>query len=131
MMRLQAHSPTPQHLFEEIARQLFSQLMDPAAIGEALREKVAVEGESLEDLLRQWITTLLDLVRMQHMVFRTFKIDLKIDEKSPYSLKAEVIGELLDPQRHEFIQDPAWLKCTEVLIRKDQKEYHAEILLNV
>ena len=91
---------------------------------------MSVEAESLEALLREWITTLLDLVRIQHMVFKTFKIDLKIEEKGPYSLKAEVVGELLDAQRHSFRQDPAWLKCSEALIRKDKGEYHAEIILN-
>ena len=129
-MRLQVQNPILPPLFEEAAQQLFSHLIDPAEVGEALREKVAVEGESLEELLQNWITTLLDLVRVQHMVFRQFKIDLKIAEKGPYSLKAEVIGELLDSQRHSLLQNPAALRCEKVQLDRSGEMYHAEIVLS-
>src|SRR5258706_14915711 len=97
-MRLESRSPIPQELFEDIARQLFSTLVDPKEVGQALREKVAVEGESLEQLMREWVVVLLDLVRVQHMVFSQFRVmELKTPENGPYSLRVEAVGELLDP----------------------------------
>jgi len=129
-MRLESRSQTPQQLFEDIARQLFSSLIDPREVGTALREKVVVEGESLEQLMKELVVTLLDLVRLQHMVFSQFRvIGFKTPENSPYSLQAEAVGELLDPHRHSLSQDLAWLKCSDVQLRKEGEIYYAEIHL--
>ncbi len=129
-IRLEATSQTPQELFEDVARQFFGRLIPPEEVGQALREKVGVDGESLEQLLREWVIVLVDLVRVQHMVFGQFRVTaLQTPEKGPYSLQAEAVGELFDPQRHELAQDISWLKCGPVLLRKDAKGYYAEINL--
>jgi SHS2 domain-containing protein len=126
--RLSVHSPTPEALFEEVARQLFTRLIHLEDVGPALREKIVVEGESLEQLLKEWVMTLGDFVRIQHMIFCRVQIThLKTHPKGPYSLQAEALGELIDPQRHTLQQDPAWLKCKRVSLRKDATGYHTEI----
>ena len=125
-----AHSETPQQLFEDVARQVFTHLIDPRDVGAALREKVAVEGESLEHLLQEWVRTLLDFIRDQKMVFGQFRItELKMPAKGPYSLRAEAVGELLDTHRHFLKQDITRLACREVHLRKEAQKYYAEILL--
>jgi SHS2 domain-containing protein len=125
---LKAQSESPQQLFEDLARQLFKKLIDPQEVGATLREKVAVEGESLEHLLQEWVTTLLDLVRVQNMVFGQFRVtELKMPGKGPYSLRAEAVGELLDTHRHHFIQNVARLACQEVDFRREPQGYSAEI----
>ena len=130
-MRLQATRQNPQDLFEDIASQLFSKLIDPAQVGEALREKVSAEGEGLEHLLEEWVATLLDLVRVQHMVFRQFRVtELKMGEKGPYSLRAEAVGELLDPHRHSLSSETPRMVCREAHLTKDAQGYHAEIHLD-
>jgi SHS2 domain-containing protein len=117
--RIIVDSQTPQELFEEVARQLFTRLIDLEEVGAALREKVAVEGESLEQLLKEWVMVLGDLVRVQHMIFSGIHVThLKTPEKGPYSLQAEAMGELLDLHRHTLKQDPSWLKPRRVTIRK-------------
>jgi SHS2 domain-containing protein len=130
-VRLEAHNESLPRLFEDIAYQLFGHLIDPKDVGEALREKVAVEGESLGQLLREWVATLLEFVQTQHMVFGTFRVtELKTTEKGPYSLRSEAVGELLDAQRHTLKQDVGRLACREANLTKDAKGYHAEIALD-
>jgi SHS2 domain-containing protein len=127
-MRLQSRSATPQALFEDIARQLFSHLIDPGQVGAALREKIAVEGESLEHLLHEWVVALLDLVRVQRMVFSAFKVSgLETPGKGPYVLQAEAVGELLDVQRHALAAETTALDCREVHLFKEGAVYRAEI----
>jgi SHS2 domain-containing protein len=129
-MRLRATSQTPQGLFEAIASQLFSHLIQPSQVGEALREKVSAEGEGLEHLLEEWVAALLDLVRVQHMVFREFRVtELNMGEKGPYSVRAEAVGELLDPHRHSLSAATPRLACREAHLTKDAAGYHAEIEL--
>ena len=128
---IKAHSPSPPELFEDIARKLFRLLIDPKDVGAALREKVAVEGESLEHLLHEWVTALMDLVRTQKMVFSQFRVtELKMPEKGPYSLRAEAVGELLDPHRHPLRVEPSRLVRGETHLRKESQIYYAEIVLN-
>jgi SHS2 domain-containing protein len=130
-MHLKAHSTSPSALFEDLAQQLFNSLIDPQDVGAALREKIAVDGESLEQLLREWIEALLGLVRVQHMVFSQIRIlKLQTPDKGPYTLQAEAVGELLDSQRHVLDEKIAWLKCTQVQLRKSGEEYSAEVILS-
>jgi SHS2 domain-containing protein len=127
-MRVRATNPTPQGLFEAIASQLIGQIIKPDQVGEALREKVSAEGEGLEHLLEEWVAALLDLVRIQHMVFREFRVtELKMGEKGPYSVRAEAVGELLDPHRHSLNPSTPRLACREAHLIKDAAGYHAEI----
>ena len=127
---LQAAGVTLQDLFEHLARELFKQLIDPVEVGAVLREKVVVEGPNLQRLLQEWILSLLNLLRIQKMIFGQFQIIyIKTPDAGPCSLLAEVIGELVDPQRHDFKIPVESLLCQEVRLNKDDQGYHAEILL--
>ncbi len=127
---LQADGATLPELFEHLARQLFKQLIDPVDVGAVLREKVVVEGPNLQRLLQEWILSLLNLLRIQKMIFGEFKIiSIKTPENGPCTLLAEVIGELVDLQRHEYKAPVGSLLCQEVRLNKDDSGYHAEILL--
>jgi SHS2 domain-containing protein len=130
-MRLETRSDTPQPLFEDIARELFKQLIPTQDVSETLREKISVEGETLQELLNDWVVALLDLIRVQKLVFSSFHITaFKMPEKGPYILQAEALGEHLDPQRHALHPDTPWLACREATVRKENQQYLAEVLLN-
>jgi SHS2 domain-containing protein len=127
-MLLDARSDKPAQLFEEVARQLFSHLIDPQDVGTALREKIAVDGESMEHLLEEWVRTLLELVRSQKMIFVRFNVtELQTPGKGPYNLRAEVTGELWDEQRHALRLDIGKLSRIEVHLHKEPGLYHAEV----
>ena len=127
-MRLEARSESLPHLFEDLARQLFGELINPADIGEALREKVSVEGESLEELAREWVNALLDLLKAQHMVFKAFHVtEVKTTPGKPYSLRADATGELLDTHRHSLRQDASLWVCKHALLIKNESGYRVEM----
>jgi SHS2 domain-containing protein len=129
-MLIESRCPALPELFENIAHQFYARLIHPQDVGEALREKIGVEGESLEQLLQEWVRALIDLVQVQHMVFGRFHVTaLQTPEKGPHILQAEVLGELFDPQRHNLRTDTSTLKCGRVVLRKEGKEYYAEIQL--
>src|SRR5688572_20787699 len=93
--RLDVQSPTLPALFEDIARQLFSRLINLSEVGATLREKIAVEGESSEQLLIAWVTSLIDLFQVQNMLLTHFQItEIETPGQGFCFLKAEVVGEL-------------------------------------
>jgi SHS2 domain-containing protein len=129
-MHLEARDKDLASLFHTLAVQLYGQLIDPADVGQTLREKIGVEGETLEELLREWVNALLELTRVNHMVIHELKVtEFSTGEKRPYSVQAEVIGEPLDTHRHTFHRDPALLSCRSSLLLKDPAGYRAEVEL--
>ena len=64
------------------------------------------------------------------MIFGQFQIiSIKTPEEGPCTLLAEVIGELVDPQRHEFKVPAHSLVVREVRLSQGTHAYHAEIVL--
>src|SRR5437899_645417 len=116
-MLLAVSAPTLPELFQNAAQQLLDLLINPAEIGEALQEKVVVEGEDMSSLLEAWMNALLGLVRDQQILPKRLS-QPRIDTipGKPYSLRVDVVGELLDPQRHTFRKGPKTLHITKTVL---------------
>lgn len=116
-------------LFQVVARELFNQFIDSSEIGHALREKIAIEARNEEGLLSEWVIMLLELLRYNRMVAGEFKNDLKIEPNQNFQLKSEVLGELIDAQRHVLKRDLTMARCEKVALRQEGGKYVAEIVL--
>lgn len=77
-MLLSVSASTLPQLFEEAAAQLLACLLNPAEIGETLREKVVVDAEDLSSLLEAWLNAVLGLVRDQQILPKRLTVQ-KID----------------------------------------------------
>jgi len=129
-LTLRAESPALPGLFEDVARLLSDQLIDADAVGQAIREKVVVEGANLQRLLQEWVISLLNLARVQKMIFRQCRVvSLKTPDQGPCTLVAEAEGELIDSHRHHLKQNLEALLCREVRLNQDSLAYHAEVTL--
>jgi len=126
---IQISSDNLTDLFRQAAEGVLRYFIEPADVGQALREKVAIEGESLEHLLQEWVEILINMVVGQRMLFNQFKIDLKIAQKGPYHLKAEVLGELFDPQRHKLSRKLTEFRGFQAHLHTEGEKYRAEIVL--
>src|SRR5262245_32679154 len=101
-MRLTATGRTLPDLFDHAASQLLSVLLPVDDVGEALREKIVVEAADPNALLSAWINRLLEMARVQRMIFRRHQFQELTDD--PARLRAESVGELFDPLRHRLRQ---------------------------
>lgn len=129
-LRLQSQQANLPAVFQDLAVQFSQALIDPSEVGATLREKVAIEGESLEQLLKEWINLLLDLVRTQRLLFTQIRvISVQTPENGPYTLQAEALGEHWDIQRHFLRLDPAWYTCKTASLRKEKELYLAETVI--
>src|SRR5438067_13849209 len=102
-MTFSVSAPSLPDLFEAAAVHLTNALIDAVSVGEVLREKLLLEGSDPSHLLQESMNMLLEMIRVQRMVFSRFHI-LEIKRPGPMTLRAEVTGELIDPHRHPFQQ---------------------------
>lgn len=101
-MIIQAAGRTLPELLEDSGRRLFAALTDPDEVGEALREKVVLSAPTLETLLTDWANTLLELARVQHILLKSCRVLVKDLPEGGMEARADILGELFDPQRHSF-----------------------------
>jgi SHS2 domain-containing protein len=117
-------------LFENAAHALFKTLIDHETVGETLREKVVAEGEDSAALLQAWMNALIQLASHQFIIHKKSRFQVfDAERKGPGKLRAEITGELVDPQRHVFRIDPAQIRCERVELINDSKTLAAQIFL--
>lgn len=115
-------------LFKNASEQLLEWLMDPADVGEALQEKLILEAATPSDLLRDYLNGLLGLLRNQHIIFRSVRFQDLQGEDNP-RLKADILGELLDPHRHEWRHSPAATRCETAHLDGSKGQWRAQITI--
>jgi SHS2 domain-containing protein len=126
---LQVKGPTLSELFEHAASEFYDHIIDPMEVGSALREKIMVEGTNPTVLLKEFITALIEMTRFQRMVFHEVKVQDMKTEGGACRLRAEAVGELIDPHRHRFLRTLVGLKVSDVKLSEGAKSFSAEIFL--
>jgi SHS2 domain-containing protein len=117
-------------LFENAAHKLLKTLIDPDLVGETLREKVIVEAPDAAGLLQGWVNAILRLACEQRIMFKKSRFqEFEAERKGPGRLRAEITGELLDPQRHTFRIAATQLRCERVDLLNGPKTLEAQIVL--
>ncbi len=127
---LQLYGNSLQQLFENVAVDLLKTIINPEEVGETLREKIVLEGPDSSTLLHQWVDMLVGLAHNQKILYKHSRFQqFDLEQKGPGKLRAEITGELLDPQRHTFKIDPIHLRCETVNLLNNSKTIEAQIIL--
>lgn len=96
-----AHGRSPEELFTNAARGMMQFLIDPAAVRLVERRTRTVEAAEREGLLVNWLNDLLLLLNADGFV----PADFEVKDLSDTRLRADVLGEPVDPARHRFRLD--------------------------
>lgn len=96
-----ARGATLPEVFANAAAGMMSFLIQPALVRPRESRRVVVEAEDRDGLLVAWLNELLVLLNGDAFVPREFRI-VQLTETR---LEAEVLGEPVDPQRHQFRLD--------------------------
>lgn len=92
---LRAWGPTPEGVFEEAAKGMFSLICDPLTIEEQRTEEISLEADLTDVLLVDWLNELLYTFEARRVLFSQFEVHIEGDR-----LEARATGEVLDPRRH-------------------------------
>lgn len=82
--------------FANAAEGMYALMLDLETVAEREEREIALDGESTEQLLVDWLLELIFLTETEDMVFRRFQID----ELSESHLRARAWGERFDTERH-------------------------------
>ena len=91
-----AHGDTLAEAFANAAEGMYAMIVDLDGIEEREAREVALEGESPEALLVDWLLELVFLTDTEGLLFRRFEVA----ELSETRLRARAWGERFDPERH-------------------------------
>ena len=91
-----ARGATLAEAFANTAEGMYALILELDGIEEQVERKVALEGDTHEALLVDWLLELVFLTETEELVFRRFAVDELTDRR----LRARVWGERFDPERH-------------------------------
>ncbi|MDH4212492.1 MAG: archease [Candidatus Thorarchaeota archaeon] len=97
---IECWAPTIKDAFEEAAKATFEVILDTTTVASLESVEVSVQGIDLEELLVEWIGTLISLIDINNQFFSRFEI-IDISQKlTGFSLKGRAFGESIDFNRH-------------------------------
>ena len=114
-------------LFANSAFALFDVISDVEKIELKERMPLEVEGADRDDLLVNWMRELLYLYQGSGYLLKEFVIR----EVKDTSLKAEVCGEKIDPDRHEIKQEIAAVAYHQSRMTKTGNQWTAQLIFEV
>ena len=101
--------------FEQAALATTAIVADPSLIRLDTSVDISCEAASLDDLLVEWLNTVIFEMSTRQMVFGSFMV--RIDG---HRLTATALGEILDPDRHDPGVEPEG--ATYTMLRVNQRE---------
>jgi protein archease len=114
-------------LFTNSAFALFDVMTDIANVETKESIPLEVEGSDRDDLMVNWMRELLYLYQASGYLLREFKI---IEVKDT-SVKAEVSGEKIDPDRHEIKQEIATVAFHKSRMEKTGNQWIAQLIFEL
>jgi SHS2 domain-containing protein len=127
---IEAYGKDYNELFENSAFGIFEETADIEKIDEKEKKVVKLTGDNIENLLFDFLSEILFLKDTYSMIFKTSKV--KIDKKDDkYNLNAELLGEKIDPKKHELRNDIKAITLHMFKVEKTKDGYRALVVVDV
>ena len=124
---LRIRADTLDGLFAEAARALFSVIvLNLDAVRPVEEMSFALEGDTRDDLLHDWLAELLYVFHTKHLLFSRFEADIG-DTK----LRATARGEPIDPARHEIDTEIKAVTYHGLNVVHNDEAWSAEVIVDV
>jgi len=125
----QAEAESVEELFEICAQATFEVMADIKTIEHKYKEDVELVGESLEELLFDWLAELIYLKDVKSMLFSKF--DIKIQKKDGYRLAASIWGEQTDQKKHLVKVDVKAVTYHLLEVKRTDNKWTAKVILDI
>lgn len=124
---LRLWAPTPEGVFEEAGKAVFSLICDPLTVEQTEAVDVRVEADDRELLLAAWINELIYAFEATRALF----VDFELTELDDTHLVARVSGERLDPARHAVCGGVKAATLHELALREGAEGWEGFVILDV
>lgn len=127
----EAAGKTMEEMFESSALAVTNtQVKDLKSVKSRVKRRIAVDGDSIEMLLFNFLQELIFLKDAKLLLFSKFKIEIT-QMKGIYKLKSEASGEKLDMRKHELLVDVKAVSLHNFKVLKTKSGWKAEVILDV
>ena len=122
-----AWGATAPELFRNAARAMMAIALDPATLSGGEEKKVEVTGDGYPDLMVNWLSKVLYFFDSDKFAGR----DFRVDEIDGNHLRARLIGEPRDPQRHPWELIIKAITYHQLKVEEVNGRWEAEVFLDI
>ncbi|MCD6512650.1 MAG: archease [Thermoplasmata archaeon] len=124
---IEAHGESIEEAFEEAARGMFHIITDGGKIDSVVEREIEIKREmDMEQLLVDWLSELLYLFDVEHLVFGDF--DVKIDDEMLHGVAR---GEKYSREKHGYGMEIKAVTYHMLEIKRDKKGYIIKVLFDI
>lgn len=129
-LTFQAEAPSPGELFEAAGEALLAATVEnPGAVEARERRVLALEDCQIDLLLLRFLNELIFLRDADELLLRPERVDLRCE--GTLRLRAELVGERLDPARHVLAGEPKATTAHGLKVASEPPGWVAEVTLDV
>jgi len=113
--------------FEQAAIALTAVVADVACVRPSAQIEIHCEAPDLELLFVSWLNTIVYEMAVRNMLFSSYRVAL-----SGLSLSGTLVGEPIDPERHEPAVEVKGATVTDLKVERDRKgRWRAQCIVDV
>jgi SHS2 domain-containing protein len=124
----EAQADSLSDLFRTCAQATFEVMADTGSIEPRRKEEVELAGNSLDELLFDWLAELIYLKDTHSMLFGKFEVEVREDDG--YKLSASVWGEPVDQKKHKVKVDVKAVTYHLLEVKKSGDNWTAKVILD-
>ncbi len=124
-----AYGHTVDEAFVNAARAMAGIVIDPAKVRPEVEKAVELSGDALDTLLYDWLSELLYIFEVDHIVFSRFEVHVA-PQDAGYRLEAKVWGEPVSRHPDVFMHIKA-VTFHDLRFEKKDNIYEAQVLLDI
>lgn len=122
-----------EEVFQETAKAMFDVEVNIKKVKASKKIQVKCEAENNEELLIEWLNSLLSQASLKQMVFSKFKVKIKKDnlkKDKNLKLEGEAWGEKLKPG-HEIKDEIKGATYSQLKVKKEKQGWIAQCIVDV
>jgi SHS2 domain-containing protein len=125
---IRGKAKTLEKVFEELAKAMFSVEVNVKKVKASNKVKINCKAENNEELLIEWLNSLLSQASLKNMVFSKFKVKIKTDKI--LELEGEAFGEKLS-KKHEARNEIKGATYSQLKVYKSKNMWIAQCIVDV
>ncbi len=122
-----AHGGSLAEVYANAAAGMFALMADLEGVRQGEERRVYIEARDREGLLVRWLTELLYYLDAEEMLFSQFVVE----DINDTSLRARVLGERIDPQRHRLHFGVKAVTRHMLEVAPEDSGYRAQVLFDI
>jgi SHS2 domain-containing protein len=131
---IKAWGQNQKELLEEAALGMVSQTYDPDTVAEKEVRELALEAETMDELLLQWLREILYFMENESLLFKRFQIEkdnFSLKNEKTLQIRASLHGEKRDPTRHDICKEIKAVTRHGLYAKKNGPWWEANVLFDV